>query len=434
MKLAALCAASAALAAAQEAQLAQARARILDAIFNLPRYTCTQTVDRSRFVDANGPLRRETCDQIVAGRHNGTSKLRLTLTDRLRLDVLNSDQGVEVYSWPGAARTSTERIQDLVGEGDIGTGSFGPFLINIFDEQGVLFIPEGEVELDGVRLLQYRYRVPEKSSHYRVGAAGATRIVPFDGRFWIDPQSLDLRRLTVRTGQLTATTGYCEATTTVDFVRTRIGSGEFLLPQESVLDVLRRDGAAAQNTTRYASCREFTGESVVRFDAPEGAPAQDASPAVAAAFPAGVRMTLALIDPIDTATAAAGDAVRVRVVQSAAIPGKRGTALPPGTVVHGRLMRMEHHLTSAPGFSLSLAFESVESGGRTLSFAAIPDRAIAVTEYRSEVRRTPVSVYRWSSGRRSGARGGTLVFPSDAPDIVVPRGTLSQWITIAPPR
>ncbi|MBS1855526.1 MAG: hypothetical protein JST11_09195 [Acidobacteria bacterium] len=434
MKLAAAFTACVGLMWAQEAQLAEARLGILEAIRNLPRYTCTQTVDRSRFVDKNGPLRRASCDQILANRRNGIFKPRLTGTDRLRMDVLNSDQGVEVYSWPGAGRMSVERIQDLAGEGDIGTGSFGPFLINIFNSQGVVFVPEGTVEIDGARLFQYRYRVPEKSSHYRVEAAGSMRVVPFDGRFWIDAGSLELRRLTVRTGELTATTGHCEATTSVDFARTRIGTGEFLLPRQSLLETIRRDGAEARNTTRYASCREFTGESVLRFDGMEETPGQDAAAASASAFPAGVRITVALLDDIDTASAAAGDALRARVVKSAARPGKRGPALPAGTVIHGRLLRLEHHLVTDPGFSFALAFESVELGGRTVPFAAIPDRATVVTEYQSAVRMTGNTVHQWSSGRRAATRGGTFVFPTDRANIVIPRGTESQWITIAPPK
>ena len=433
MKLPALFAASAALACAQDARLAEARARILEAIRNLPRYTCTQTVDRSRFVDANGPVRRANCDLILANRRNGISKPKLTQTDRLRLDVLNSDEGVEVYSWPGAGRTSVERIQDLAGEGDIGTGTFGPFLVNIFNGEGVQFIPDGAVEKDGARLLQYRYRVPEKSSHYRVEAGGSTRVVPFDGRFWIDAASLELRRLTVRTGELTTTTGHCEATTSVDFVRMRIGSSEYLLPRESVLETIRRDAAEARNITRYASCREFTGESIVRFEGLEETP-EPGAPAAAAAFPAGVRLTAAFLDDIDTATAAAGDAVRARVVKSAALPGNRGPALPAGAVIHGRLLRLAHYLTFEPGFSFAIAFERVETGGRSLPFAATPDHAMVLTESTARVQKTYNTAHVWSSGRRTGTRGGTFVFPTGAPEMVIPRGTESRWITVVPPK
>jgi hypothetical protein len=418
MRLAALFAAAAALAAAQDALLDQARERILQAIRNLPRYTCTQTIDRSRFIDAGGPARRASCDQLLANRRNGATP-QLTETDRIRLDVLNSDDGVEVYSWPGAGRTSIERIQDLAGDGDIGTGAFGPFLINIFSSAGVQFIPEGAAEGQ----LQYRYRVPEKSSHYRVEAGGRMRVVAYDGRFWLDAVTLDLRRLTVRTSELTATTSYCEATTTIDFARTHIGLNDYLLPHETLLETLRRDAAESRNTTRYARCREFTGESTIRFDAPADAAAESDS-ATATPVPSGVRVTIALLDDIDMATAAAGDPIRVRVVKSSS------QALSAGAIIHGRLMHVAHHFTHDRGFSIAIAFERIENR----PFAAVPDRPMVLPESTTVVHKTPNTIHVWTTGRRPTPRGGTFVFPTSEANFVIPRGTTSEWITIVPPK
>ena len=79
-------------------------------------------------------------------------------------------------------------------------------------------------------------------------------------------------------------------------------------------------------------------------------------------------------------------------------------------------------------------FEAVETGARLLSFAAIPDHAMVLAESATVVKKTPTTVHVWSSGRRAGVRGGTFVFPTDGPDIVIPRGTESKWITIVPPK
>jgi hypothetical protein len=251
--------------------------------------------------------------------------------------------------------------------------------------------------------------VPESASHYRVEAGDRTRIVPFDGRFWVEAATLQLRRLSIRTGELTVATGHCEADTSVDFAQVRVGAGEYLLPRQSVLETIRRDGAEARNVTTYSACREFAGDSVVRFDAPEEAPRENVS-AATAAYPAGVRLTVALVDAIDMATAAAGDAVRVRVIKAAAPNGKREPALSLGTIVRGRLLRLAHHLDGEPAFSFSLAFETVESGRRTRPFAAVPDSPMVLTESHEVVRKTFDTIYRASSGRRAATRGGTFVF------------------------
>jgi hypothetical protein len=97
------------------------------------------------------------------------------------------------------------------------------------------FVGEGEKQMDGRSLQQYRFYVPEKLSHYRVQAAGSMRVAPYEGRFWLDPASGELARLTVRIGELSRSTGTCEATTTVDFARSHIGAGEYLLPRKSLL-------------------------------------------------------------------------------------------------------------------------------------------------------------------------------------------------------
>jgi hypothetical protein len=124
-----------------------------------------------------------------------------------------------------------------------------PFLMNTFSIPGVMFWPEGAIKENGLELRQYRYLVALESSHYAVEAAGVTRVVPFEGRFWLEPGSADVRRRLVRTGELSRSTGSCQAATTVDFTRVRIGSGQHLLASRSVLHVVRRDAAEQENVT-----------------------------------------------------------------------------------------------------------------------------------------------------------------------------------------
>src|SRR5262249_19614704 len=135
-----------------------------------------------------------SCDQILASRKTGASPLEKAWTDRLRVEVEITDHGVEIYSWPGAARISSERIQDFSAAGMIGTGAFGPFLVDIFANQGVRFWREADSS--------YRFLVPEGSSHLQVVAGHDTRVVGFEGRFWLDPETADLRRLLIRTPEL----------------------------------------------------------------------------------------------------------------------------------------------------------------------------------------------------------------------------------------
>ena len=199
-------------------------------------------------------MSRGGCDQIVANRQNSAGHAEQQETDRLRLDVEVADEGRDLLVARGVA-ISTEPVQDLAGEGSMGTGPFGPFLIDIFDNHGVDFVGEGEKQIDGRSLQQYRFYVPEKFSRYRVLAAGSMRVAPYEGRFWLDPASGELARLTVRIGELSRSTGTCEATTTVDFARSHIGAGEYLLPRKSLLQIVRREpvSRATRLPTRTAT-------------------------------------------------------------------------------------------------------------------------------------------------------------------------------------
>jgi hypothetical protein len=208
--------------------LSRAQGRLADAAAAIPKYACRQTVDRSYFRPSRQTPR--TCDAIVANQHNGRSGLSPTATDRLRFDVEVADGGYEIYAWPGAARIEVEKVEEMAGGGPLGTGPLGPFLLDIFSNPAVQFQYLGEVSAAGVNQFEYRYRVPLAGSHYRVQAGVTWRITGYDGTFRLDPESAELKQLTVRTLELPPDTGSCEATTVMDFERLRIGEGEYLIP------------------------------------------------------------------------------------------------------------------------------------------------------------------------------------------------------------
>jgi hypothetical protein len=411
--------------------LSRGRAAIRDAIRQLPRYTCTQTVDRTVLLQTRPGLDQRDCDQIVSNLQKGLARMEPYESDRLRLDVEVADAGIEVYSWPGSTRISTERIRDLVSDGPIGTGPFGPFLIDIFDNAGIQFVAEGESRIGDRTVRQYRFYVPQPSSHYRVRAGGDTRVVPYDGRFWLDSETADLARLVVRVGELSRSTETCEATTTVDFTRSRIAAGEYLLPRQSRLEIVRRDAAEQTNTTTYAGCREFLGESTVRFDepAPEGASA-GAAASRSTPIPPGLPVRIELQTEIDSDRSAAGDPVTGKILEPLVEKRSKRVLAPAGAVVHGRIGRLVHHLQGQPYFAISIVWEGLETGGNRVPFAALLDRPAAVLERK----RLPDSRYDMvhEEARRSPQSGSTFVFPAGEEKYVMPSGSTAAWITAVP--
>jgi len=394
--------------------LERARTRLRAAAAGVPRYTCTETVDRSYYRETRQAARG--CDAIVANQRNGRSKLALTATDRLRFDVEVADAGFEIYAWPGASRIANEKVEEMAGGGPLGSGPFGPFLEGIFANRAVEFQFLGQKSA----LLEYRYRVPPAASHYRVNNGIAWTVTGYDGVFLLDPATAELKQLTVRTLELPADSSSCEATTKMDFSPLRIGEGEYLIPRETHLGVIGRDAGFTDNATVYANCREFRGESTVRFDdAPPQLPSTTAvrDDALATKLPPGLAISLALESAIDTATAAAGDPISARIANPVVDSAKR-VLMPAGTVLHGRITQMEHHVEGENYFIIGVSFDEV---------SMILDSRSQMQGPRLQTGRRVVT-----TESKSGFHGGgVFLFPARQSQFIVPRGYTSLWITIA---
>jgi hypothetical protein len=62
------------------------RARVLEDVSHVPRYTCVQTVNRAQYRPQYG-RKPASCQAMIAARKQLTSSGYLILRDRLRLDV-----------------------------------------------------------------------------------------------------------------------------------------------------------------------------------------------------------------------------------------------------------------------------------------------------------------------------------------------------------
>jgi hypothetical protein len=138
------------------ALLNEARAKIVENTRRLPKYTCVQTVRRSRF-DAIPAVRVKDCGYVQDPEIE--PRLMLAWTDQFKLDVTVSAGG-EIFSWVGARRFQSEGVDKIVGGGMTGTGDFGPFLISIFSANGSDYRYLGPEQDQGRAYLAYRYRVP----------------------------------------------------------------------------------------------------------------------------------------------------------------------------------------------------------------------------------------------------------------------------------
>ena len=157
--------------------LRKARLRVAQSMYQLPRYMCTETVDRSIFESESPRPSNVSCDEDPA-----RPATHLATTDRLRLDV-GMAAAVEMYSWVGEQRFNDRDLLAMVKEGAISTGSFAGFLNAIFRTSDSTFTYNGDTSFEGHEVCEFGFAVPFEKSHYFYGSGLHRVITAYSGTF-----------------------------------------------------------------------------------------------------------------------------------------------------------------------------------------------------------------------------------------------------------
>ena len=303
IRAAALLASTAAICAAADPDpsevLQRVAAKVLARDSRLPNYTCVETVNRAYYKPAASTLPRDCPILMVIRRHPSPDMvLQLFMTDRLRLDVTMAGRG-EIYSWAGASKFDTAGIEPVVKVGPIGTGSFGALLAVVFAQDLHTFQFDGTIRPPESNLMQYSFGVGQKASHYQVKAGNAWVRTACRGTFQVDPATAEVVRLAIQTVDEPSATGDCQTSISTDLIPIRIGDGVFPLPRQEIRRFVSDTGEEVENVTTLSACREYRGESTIRFDSGPGSSAKlNGAGTPPAALPAGLPFTLELTQPI----------------------------------------------------------------------------------------------------------------------------------------
>ena len=395
----------------------------------IPNHTCVESMQRDRYEPAAGRATK-SCDTLLARRKQGDfqGRLKLDSTDWLRLDVAYAS-GSEIYSWAGASRFEEGELDELVPEGATGTGPFATMLLGIFQSRGPKFIFEGETPVDGRRLFEYSFAVPRDQSHYRVKARKEWIITGYTGTLRVDPKTAELVLLVVRTEELPAETGTCEADTSLEYGIVQLGGGDYLLPKVARQRFIGREGSEAENTMSFSACREYQAESKVAFgDGAHAGGGQPGIPVAALDLPAGLPVTVELVTAVRFGQAAAGDAIEGRLVK-AIRDERQKTLVAEGATVQGRLMRVETAYGQRAEHTVSLRWETVQVGGVMAPLTLLPNRRPAdlKTGVGNVLRRRGMEI---ELPLPSESRYG--VFHFSAERAMLESGFRSEWFTAQP--
>jgi len=390
----------------QVALVNRARAKIVANIKRLPKYTCLQTVHRSRFEKVPSG-RARSCSYLDDSAKN-LPRLALAWTDRFKLDVTVS-AGAEIFSWAGAESFQSEHLETIVGSGMAGTGDFGPFLMSIFGNGASGYEYLGPEQDKGRTLAVYRYHVPTSASRYEFNIgprSDDTVALAYEGKFWIDSQNAELSRMTIEVPHPPQESETCRIETTIDYRQARIGGSDFLLPQLTVLKLWDVEVHRYENQIEYSSCREFRSETVFRTDSEGAAAGASEVSKTPVAIPPGIRIKVALRSTTNLETSFAGDVVEGRLLNAI------GDVVPKGAVVHGRIVRFQREYVPSNYIAIGLKFDSVEVNGREVPLTLIPaTRGASIKPDRVE--------------KRQGI--GMFTFPADR--LVLDQKFVSEWKT-----
>jgi len=375
-------------------------------------YGCTATIDRSYFKRRDEPTTSRSCEQISMDRKRGRDNLELDKTDRLRLQVILTAER-EIYSWSGVGSFSRD-VDQITQTGDTGSGELATHLSIVFGNPRIRF----RLLDQNARNLEFGFRMPVEASSYFVKAGDQWRVAGYDGSLTIDAASLALRRITIQSEQLAQGTSLCEATTTMEY-DPQPRETAVLLPSVARTRTLSRDTRETEWITRLSECR------TTREQVPVSSPPKRLTAT------SEVRFKAALTGSIDTSTAAAGDVIQARLVEPMLTPSSQLLA-PAGTILTGRIMRMEHHLDKKgviiPGpngfrgrfFLIWLDFDRIEVNGVVSSIRA----RLICGETLSPQYPCLVADVADPKGDRA------FMFPSESPKFVVPAGYTSTWLTV----
>lgn len=229
-----------------EGLLQRIRETISNRLSHLPNYTCHEVVDRLFRSSNSGELRH---------------------LDKLEFEVAFVDN-TELFAKTGAARFESASLSTIVGGGTIGSGAFASHAGALFWGNIATFRYAGLGKKAGHKTYRYDYEVPVEKSHFLLKHGSAEGIVAYKGSFWADSETLDLVRLELKVDHIPAFMGVSSVFEWMGYTIVQIRGSEFLIPEKSEMTAFDESGNYSLNIIKFADCREFKGESLVKYGSP----------------------------------------------------------------------------------------------------------------------------------------------------------------------
>ncbi len=329
--------------------IGRARYHMIETLRRIPNYTCLETIERST--------------------RRADSK-RASIIDALRLEVAVVD-GKELFSWPGERQFKERDLRELAPGGAIGNGNFALHAKSVFGGGYVTFKFRGRELRNGREVARFDYDVPQNFSGYQIRVGDASAVVAYHGQVVIDANTLDVIDLEVVADDLPLILMLKRASDFMHYGRQRIGDGDFLLPLSSEMSMVGIDGAESRNKVSFSGCRQYSGESVVRFDEVEptyGDVAAPTVPRLPTELPAELLIEASLDESFLLEKAATGDPLQLTVRSDAR--RRKVTIVPKGAKIRARVGDIDRRAVRGYNSGVGIILVEIEYQGQIVPLKA----------------------------------------------------------------
>jgi hypothetical protein len=375
----------------------------------------------------------------------------IEIEERALLEVAWAD-GKERYSWPGEAAFREDELRDILVAGLSGSGSFAGHLRAVIFGQSTQF-GEMRAASGGSASVVIPYRVPAANSGYLVNVDGRELEAAVTGEITLATGTGKpvLAGFTLRAVDLPEDFPARKVNEEIVFVEGLRLSGESAnrqsVPAHSLSGVpvlgrqamTERNGDEYRNEIVYTRCREFRGESSIRFaDEPSqrrtAAASGERLTVSTRPVPRGVPIDAELATRLDWEKLRTGDAVDALVTRDARFKGS--TVVPEGARLRGRIVELKKVSGKSQGYLVGLVFEEAVTGKTRIPLRMVLESLPGMPK---GARRGIAAMVHGENARfqlmeRTAPGGGPLLqggfFQALGPQLDVPKGFEMRWVTV----
>lgn len=317
---------------------------------NIPNYTCLETVGR---VESGG-----------AGRSS----------DVIRVAVAVVDQK-ETYGWPGGEHFLDRQLSQMIRSGLTATGLYGTFARGLMVRKKDDFQFAGESKLNGESVFRYDFQIPAAEGPWNIRVGKESGRAGERGSFWVEAKSLELRRLEVSALLIPSNVGLTNLHLIIDYEVMMISDRRVLLPATAWVDAREESGKEDLSHVFFNHCRSFGADSAISFGFDAHTGSKTKSPRKWE-LPAGLEIAATLRTPVDSATAAPGDALEAAITKAVFWKGKE--IVSRGARLEGHIRQLRP-LSDPEQCAVTIEFDRIQTFdgwvqfyGRMTALAGVP--------------------------------------------------------------